>query len=41
MTAIIPPTVEQVAIDQLRPDPANPRRIGEKNPIPRRERIKE
>jgi hypothetical protein len=24
-----PLTIEQVPIDQLRPDPANPRRIGE------------
>jgi DNA modification methylase len=29
MTAIRPLTIEQVAIDQLRPDPANPRRISE------------
>jgi DNA modification methylase len=29
MTVLLPLTVEQVAIDQLRPDPANPRRIGE------------
>jgi ParB/RepB/Spo0J family partition protein len=27
--ALPSPTVEQVAIDSLRPDPANPRRIGE------------
>lgn len=29
MTAVRPPTVEQVPIDQLRPDPANPGRISE------------
>jgi DNA modification methylase len=29
MTPTTPVTVEQVPIDQLRPDPANPRRIGE------------
>jgi DNA modification methylase len=30
MTASLPsPVIEQIAIDQLRPDPANPRRIGD------------